>query len=471
MNLNSTKYIYFLGIGGIGMSALARYFKAIGKEVSGYDKTQTPLTDELVAEGIPVHFNEDEGLVKSNFESGKWTNDNLLVVYTPAVPKNHSEYVFLENRKVNIRKRSAVLGLLTEHSNTIAVAGTHGKTTTSSMITHLLLSGGVDCSAFLGGITKNYNTNLILSPTLRTSNSEHTPTIVVEADEYDRSFLTLFPKVAVITSLDPDHLDIYGTADEMIQSYSEFSNQVKENGTLIINKAIQHKLKTTKKYFTYSAKEQADFYAFNIKAEKGYFIFDVTTPTTTYKEVKIGLPGFHNVENAVAAIAVASLYAVDELPMRVALSSFQGAKRRFDYQLRNDKIVYIDDYAHHPEELKACINSVKAMYADKKITGIFQPHLFTRTRDFADGFAESLDLLDECWLLDIYPARELPIEGVTSQMLLDKMKSKNKSIVTKNNLVSEIEKRNTEVLLTLGAGDIDAFVEPLKNMLAVKYKL
>ena len=482
MNLNSIKHFYFLGIGGIGMSALARYFKAMGKEVSGYDKTPTKLTDELIAEGIAIHFEENNELLQSKIKNQNWTTENTLIIHTPAVPKSHSEYVLLTNLRLNIRKRAEVLGQLTEQAYTIAVAGTHGKTTTSSLIAHILKSSGIDCSAFLGGITKNYNTNLLLSPNLksqsqnfelRTSNLElpiePRTNIVVEADEYDRSFLSLYPTITVITSLDADHLDIYGDKQQMQDSYSEFAQQLKPGGKLIINRRVEKDLKYVGLYLTYSATEEADYYAKNIHIENGYYIYDVVTPTGLLEKLTLGLPGFHNVENSLAAIAVAYQMSIPTAEIRKALKSCEGVKRRFDYQVRKNNIVFIDDYAHHPEELRACISSVKEMYPNKKVTGIFQPHLFTRTRDFAEGFAESLDLLDECILLDIYPARELPIAGVTSAMLLSKMKRASSKLCSKPDLLTELNQRKLEVVLTLGAGDIDMLVEPIKRDLLKKY--
>ncbi|MBL7891758.1 MAG: UDP-N-acetylmuramate--L-alanine ligase [Bacteroidia bacterium] len=470
MNLNNIQHFYFLGIGGIGMSALARFFNAMGKDVSGYDKTPTALTNELIAEGIKVHFEENVSLVKTMLTSNSWTKDNSLIVYTPAVPKSHSEYVLFNDLGLNIKKRAEVLGQLTEQAQTIAVAGTHGKTTTSSLIAHILRTAGIDCSAFLGGITKNYNTNLLLSKNLKlTTNNQQPTTIVVEADEYDRSFLTLHPYITVITSLDADHLDIYGDKKKMEATYSEFAKQLKPGGKLIINRNIENELTYIGVYITYSATKAADFYAANVMIENGNYIYDIITPEGKMEKVTLGLPGMHNVENSIAATAVACQMGVTNEAIRKALKTFEGAKRRFDYQVKNDKVVYIDDYAHHPEELRACISSVKQMYPGKKVTGIFQPHLYTRTRDFVDAFAESLDLLDECILLDIYPARELPIEGVTSTMLLNRMKSKNKSLVSKADLINELSKRKLEIVLTLGAGDIDMLVEPIKNQLLKQY--
>lgn len=470
MSLNNIKYFYFLGIGGIGMSALARFFKAMGKDVIGYDKTPSALTNELIAEGIEIHFEENVNLVKAKFVADNWTKDNSLIVYTPAVPKSHSEYVLFNDLGLNIKKRAEVLGLLTEQAQTIAVAGTHGKTTTSSLIAHILKTAGVDFSAFMGGITKNYNTNLLLSKNLKLSANNLKPNIiVVEADEYDRSFLSLHPFISVITSLDADHLDIYGDKKQMEATYSEFAKQLKPGGTLIINRNIENELTYIGVYITYSSTKTADYYSKNVMIINGCYTYDIVTPTGTLKKITLGMPGLHNVENSIAATAVAYQIGISPDAIREALKTFEGAKRRFDYQIKNDKIVYIDDYAHHPEELRACISSVKQMYPGKKITGVFQPHLYTRTRDFADAFAESLDLLDECILLDIYPARELPIEGITSTMLLSKMKSKNKILVTKANLVDELSKRKLDVVLTLGAGDIDLLVEPIKKQLLIQY--
>ena len=466
MELNKLKYIYLLGIGGIGMSALARYFSAMGINVSGYDKTRTQITDELIAEGIQIHFDDNIRLIPQGIKELPYAIENILVIYTPALPKEHSELVFFQMHGFNIKKRAEVLGMITENSKTIAVAGTHGKTTTSSLIAHILKVAQLDPSAFLGGVTKNYNTNLLLSSNLARHNyqSLNNHLVVAEADEYDRSFLTLHPEIAVITSVDADHLDIYGNEKYMQESYSMFANQVKSK--LILKHSIKDIITADKKAITYSLNnERADYFARNIQIKNGEYHFEIVTPIKILADLTVGLPGSHNVENSVAAVAVACEMSISEGFIKEALKTFSGVKRRFDYQIKTDKLIFIDDYAHHPEELKACILSVKEMYPDKKITGIFQPHLFTRTRDFADEFAISLDLLDECILMEIYPARELPIERVSSQMLLNKMKKTNKSIYQKGELVEEIGKRNIEVLLTLGAGDIDTFVEPIKNKL------
>lgn len=460
MSFDKINSVYFLGIGGIGMSALARYFKAAGKNVAGYDKTPTALTDELISEGIAIHFDDNMELVPAAF---KQASPSVLIVFTPAVPVNHSEYAFFKLNGFNIKKRAEVLGMITEQQHTIAVAGTHGKTTTSTLIAHILRTAGIDCSAFLGGISQNYNTNLLLSKAIGDP-------VVVEADEYDRSFLTLHPDISVITSMDADHLDIYGDHKYMEESYRLFARQLKPGGKQVVKKAIRENL-GVQGVLTYSLEAGADFYAKNIRIENGSYHYDMVTPNGVMEQLTLGLPGKHNVENSVAAAAAAMQAGVKEEAIRKALASFKGAKRRFDYQIKTGQLVFIDDYAHHPEELRACISSVKEMYPGKRLTGIFQPHLYTRTRDFADGFAKSLDLLDEAILLDIYPARELPIEGVSSAMLLEKMHSKNKGLCAKKDLVEEVCRRKPEVLLTLGAGDIDMLVEPLKKALLKLYQL
>ncbi len=466
MDIKNITHVYFLGIGGIGMSALARYFNAMGKKVSGYDKTPTSLTAELIAEGIDVHFEDNIRFIPEAIKQLPYDLENILVVYTPAIPKEHSEFIFFSFNGFNIKKRAEVLGLITESAFTIGVAGTHGKTTTSSLIAHILKTANLDPSAFLGGITQNYNTNLLLSSKLKTNNHPATSNnlIVVEADEYDRSFLTLHPEIAVITSVDADHLDIYGDEKYMQESYSLFAKQVKSK--LILKKNIVSTVNSQKEVITYSVNDDtADYFAQNIKIENGYYQYEIVTPTNIFEKITLGLPGLHNVENSIAATAIACLMNISENDIRNALKTFKGVKRRFDYHIKTDSLVYIDDYAHHPEELKATINSAKQMYPGKKITGIFQPHLFSRTRDFADDFARSLDLLDECILLEIYPARELPIAGVSSQMLLDKMKLTTKKICQKNELLKELSGHKLDVLLTMGAGDIDTLIEPIKREL------
>ncbi len=472
--MNEYNNIYFVGIGGIGMSALARYFNRIGKQVAGYDRTQTELTHELEKEGIVVHYTDDINLIKDGFRDAVKT----LVVYTPAVPKDHAELNYFKDNGYRVIKRSEALGEITKVAKTIAVAGTHGKTTTSSMVAHILKVANIDIAAFLGGITLNYNSNLILPESSNLSES----IIVTEADEYDRSFLTLHPYISVITSNDADHLDIYGSKENMHTSYIDFAKKIVQNGTLIVKNDLIFE-KDGRHYFiddlvknttilTYSlSDEKADYRASQLRVENGFFVYDIITPTGVIENIHLGLPGIHNVENSVAAAAAASVAGANFDSVKEGLQSFKGAKRRFEFMVRTPHVVYIDDYAHHPTELDSAIRSVKMLYPDKKITGIFQPHLFTRTRDFAEGFARSLDMLDEAILLDIYPARELPIEGVTSTMLLDMMKSTNKRLSTKSTLVSELENESNEVIVTLGAGDIDTLVEPIKIMLNKKFGL
>ncbi len=463
-NLFKYKLIYFLGIGGIGMSALARYFNHYGIKVVGYDKTPTVLTSELQDEGIEVHFDENVEYLEHLLSEFK--KEEVLIVFTPAVPKEHVEYIFLQKHGYVIKKRAEVLGEITKQFKSIAVAGTHGKTTTSSLIAHILKVAGFDCYAFLGGITKNYETNLLLGSKIPNENTY----VVVEADEYDRSFLTLHPYIGVITSVDADHLDIYGDVSYMHESYTMFANQVNSAGHLIVKKNVDNTLSLKAKRFTYAVNLEADFSAQNVEIHDADFYFDVKSSLSYLSGAVLGIPGLHNIENATAAVAVAQLLKIDNSIIKKALQSFSGVKRRFDYHVKTKQLVYIDDYAHHPEELKAAIGAAKALYPDKKITGIFQPHLFTRTRDFADGFAESLDMLDECLLLDIYPAREKPIEGITSSMLLGKMKSKNKRVLQKNEVLDYLKTHDTQVLMTLGAGDIDTLVEPIEKLVKEKYK-
>lgn len=452
MNFKTIQNIYLVGIGGIGMSALARYFVSQGKSVAGYDRTETELTKELVAEGMDIHFEDNSKLIPSFF----FNTEQTLVIYTPAIPSGHEELNYFRENGFKVKKRSEVLGMLTENHFTIAVAGTHGKTTTSSIAAHILNNAEGGCTAFLGGIAVNYNSNLLLS----SSNDK----MVVEADEYDRSFLTLNPDVAIVTSTDPDHLDIYGTKENMEKNYHEFVSKVKETGTLIYKSGLSF-TETGKKSFTYSLKGKSDFGIENFTIENGEYTFDIISPIDKIENVKFSFPGMHNVENALAAAAAAQISGIDKDVIKKALATYKGVKRRFEYIIKNEKLVFIDDYAHHPRELSACISSVKALYPDKKITGIFQPHLFSRTRDFADGFAKSLEQLDELILLEIYPARELPIEGVDSKMLLDKINMKNKMLLSKDDTLKEIGERKLEVLLTVGAGDIDKMVEPIKKKL------
>lgn len=427
------------------MSALARYFKAMGKQVSGYDKTSTLLTKQLENEGINIHYVENTDLLPEKID---------LVIYTPAVPKDNLEYIYVIEKNIPIIKRAEVLGLLTKNFKTIAIAGTHGKTTITTMVTHILKCANMKITSFMGGISKNYDTNFLLS--------EENEYVVAEADEYDKSFLKLFPYISVITSMDADHLDIYGDKDNLNQTFTEFALQTKDSGHLILKSGLKLLNQPKCDIATYSLKDKADIYAENIRINKGKYIFDIAG-NTIIKEIELGLPGLHNVENAIAAISACLKAGVSPEICKTALSSFSGSKRRFDYRIINENFIYIDDYAHHPEELRACITSVKELFKDKKVTGIFQPHLYTRTRDFADEFAKSLSLLDEVILLDIYPARELPIEGINSQMLLDKISIKSKHLVSKNELIEYTKKLKPQILLTLGAGDIDQFVDIIEK--------
>jgi UDP-N-acetylmuramate--alanine ligase len=450
--------IYFIGIGGIGMSALARYYHSKGVKVSGYDKTPSSLTGELEKSGINIHYEENVDLISKDAE---------LVVYTPAVPKDHKELIYYQQHGYKVIKRSDVLQMITRSSFNICIAGTHGKTTITTMTAHLLRHTGYGCNAFLGGISVNYGTNFW--------GSERN-VCVIEADEYDRSFLKLSPDVAIITAMDADHLDIYGTAEEMENAFIEFSSQVKTGGLLLSKFGLKRgkELKASK-HLTYSLQnESADVYAENIRMMNGSYEFDVVIKDERIENVVLHMGGMHNVENAVAAITVASSLGIDIEKIKKAVEDFKGVKRRFEYIIKTKELIFVDDYAHHPEELRALISGAKSLFRQKKCTVLFQPHLYTRTRDLADGFAEVLDLADEVILLPIYPARELPIEGVSSQMIIDKMKSENKRVMTKEELMSWIEngfsktvnKEFGEVLITAGAGDIDTMVEPIKEILA-----
>lgn len=463
MNILNYKLYYFLGIGGIGMSALARYFKHYGKDVMGYDKTNTVLTTRLQEEKIVCHYNEDVDALKALLSAYK--KEEVLIVYTPAVPVTHAEYVFLKDSNYTILKRSQVLGEITKQFKTIAIAGTHGKTTTTTMVSHLLKSGGINCFSFMGGISKNYDTNLLLGDPTK----EETY-VVVEADEYDRSFLTLHPYLSVITSCDADHLDIYGNHQFVKEGYELFANQIQKNGLLIVNKNVDNDLRLPSNKVIYSLNLNTNYVAENVRFIENEAHYDVKSPIENISDVCLGITGTHNVENSLAAIAIAQQLGLKGGQIKDALRSFTGVKRRFDYRVRTPKLVYIDDYAHHPEELRATISSVKKIYPGKKVTGIFQPHLFSRTRDFADGFAESLSLLDEIILLEIYPAREQPIAGVNSQMLLDKITKTDKKLVTKADLLNYIQQNEFEVIVTLGAGDIDRLVQPIEKLMQEKIK-
>ncbi|HET6990682.1 MAG TPA: UDP-N-acetylmuramate--L-alanine ligase [Bacteroidia bacterium] len=472
MKLDQLTHIYFLGIGGIGMSALARFFHASGKQVSGYDKTATELTNELIAEGIGIHFEENIDMIPVQIREAS-DQKTVLIVWTPAVPVEHAELVWFRKNGFTVMKRAEVLGLIVGQTRTIAVAGTHGKSTTTTMTAHILRSGGIDCSAFLGGISRNYNTNLLLGKNLGKENIPMEQNIVVaEADEYDRSFLWLHPFIAIITSVDADHLDIYGDEKAMHTTYRDFVKQV--IGKLITKPQVLKTLDLGKddRVVSYSLENnQTDSFAENIRIEEGYYAFDLVINGSRISNLRLGLPGRHNVENAVAAVSAAKQIGVDDESVRKALTSFKGVKRRFDFRIRNSKVVFIDDYGHHPAELKACISSVRELFPGKKITGVFQPHLYSRTRDFADEFARSLELLDDVVLLDIYPAREKPIPGITSSMLLEKIRVKNKSLYSRTELVSKVIQHDFDVLVTMGAGDIDQLVEPLEKSLREKFQI
>lgn len=460
MDINNITSVYFVGAGGIGMSALIRYFLSRGKKVAGYDKTPSGLTEQLNYEGAAIHYEDNVMLIPDDFTDPAKT----LVVYTPAVPDSHTELSYFRDNEFEIMKRARVLGEITNCTRGLCIAGTHGKTTTSSMVAHLLKQSHVDCNAFLGGILKNYDSNLMLS--------EHSDLTVIEADEFDRSFHWLKPYMAVITAADPDHLDIYGTPEAYRESFEHFTSLIRPGGCLIMKKGINVApiLQQDVSLFSYSATEEADFYATNIRIGNGEIIFDFVGPTITISDIQLGVPVKVNVENGVAAIALAWLNGVTPDEIRKGMASFAGPKRRFDFHLKKENIVLIDDYAHHPAELKASIQSVKELYAGRKITGVFQPHLYTRTRDFATDFAESLSLLDELILLDIYPAREEPIPGVTSQIIFDAVTIPNKKMVRKEDLLNRIaaEVNNLEVVLMVGAGNIEQLVEPVKHILDKK---
>lgn len=457
MEMQKITSVYFVGAGGIGMSALARYFRAKGKQVAGYDKTPSDLTAALIEEGIRIHYMDDITLIPEDCKQ----IDSTLVIYTPAIPETHTELNYFKTNGFTLMKRARVLGEITRTERGLCVAGTHGKTTTSSMLAHLLKQSHVDCNAFLGGVLKNYNSNLMLS--------DKSDLAVIEADEFDRSFHWLNPYMAVITAVDPDHLDIYGTPAAYRESFEHFTSLIRPDGCLVMKKGLQlqPRLPEGTKLYTYSATEEADFFARNIRIGNGDILFDFVTPDGCIPDVKLGVPVKVNIENGVAAMALAWLNGLTPEEIRRGMETFAGPVRRFDFHLKKDDIVLLDDYAHHPAELKASIQSVKELYPDKKVTGIFQPHLYTRTRDFAADFAASLSLLDELILLDIYPAREEPIPGVTSQIIFDRVTIPNKRMIRKEELLDLVQKEaaSFEVVLMVGAGNIDRLVEPVKQIL------
>ncbi|WP_412467687.1 UDP-N-acetylmuramate--L-alanine ligase [Pedobacter sp. KLB.chiD] len=448
MELSKINRVFFVGIGGIGMSALARYFAKRGQVVCGYDKTRTKLTETLEQEGILITYLDEESSLPDGFLGHQ---DDTLVVYTPAIPKDSNILNHFINRGFTLKKRSEVLGIISRGMFCIAIAGTHGKTTTSSIVAHILKDTGYDCTAFLGGITSNYNTNVLFGKN---------NVVVVEADEYDRSFLTLHPDVAVVTSMDADHLDIYGDKSHLEESFRLFAGQLKAKGILYAHEGLP-----LEKSIGYAASSTAAVKAENLRVEGSRFFFDYRDSTQNIKNISLMLPGKHNVENTTVAIAIALQLGIDTEKVKLAVANFKGVKRRFEYIVNNDNQIYIDDYAHHPEELRVCFDAVRQLYPDKKLTVIFQPHLFTRTRDFADEFAKVLSTVDELMLLEIYPARELPIDGINAQFLLDKITLADKKIGGKDLVVQYVKDTKPELILTVGAGDIDTIIEPLKNAL------
>ena len=449
--MNNYKNIYFIGIGGIGMSAIARYYKFKGCNVSGYDKTESELTEELIAEGIGVHYEDNTDFIPKDVE-------NTLVVYTPAIPHDLKELVYVQEHGYTLLKRSKTLGEIAKGQRCLAVAGTHGKTTTSTLLAHIFTDSKVGCSAFLGGISKNYDTNLLVS---------HNPTIVAEADEFDRSFLQLFPEIAVITAMDADHLDIYGDLKHVHEAFQAFAGQV--SGTVITKLGLDITPNHTKaRIMRYSYNDpRADFYADNLrKDECGYFTFNLKYPDGVIKDCRVGVPGWVNVENAVAASAIALVYGIDPEAIRHALGTFLGVKRRFDIHVNRPGCAYIDDYAHHPNEISTAISSMRDIFPGRRLTAIFQPHLYTRTRDFADEFAKALSAVDKLILLDIYPAREEPIPGVSSRLIFDKVTAPEKVLLKKEMLMKYLEDEKIDTLITFGAGNIDRFIPQITEMLS-----
>ena len=446
MNIKDIHNVYFIGIGGIGMSALARYFKFIDKKVAGYDKTRTPLTEELAEMGMDIHYVDDIKGIDSAFMDPR----NTLVVYTPAVSETHSEYQYFIQHGFEVKKRSEVLGIVTKDSFCFAVAGTHGKTTTSSILAHLLNETGTPFTAFLGGISEDFSSNFLFRGDAYS---------VVEADEYDRSFLQLYPNVACITSMDADHLDIYGTDDELVKSFKEFTNKLQPDGKLFIRNGLPLK------GINYGIEDGSDFCIQNLAIEKGTYVFDLCTPKTTLKRVKFNKPGKHNLLNGLVAFAMAIEAGSPLDVLAKGLETFKGVERRFSYKIKNDNLVFIDDYAHHPTEINAVFDAISEMHPNKKVLAVFQPHLFSRTRDFAGAFAKSLSNFDSVVLLDIYPAREEPIEGITSSWLLDMIDNPNKKIVDKPNLILEIKAQTPDIVVTMGAGDIGLEVSKIKKEL------
>ena len=455
MDVNTLKSVYFIGAGGIGMSALVRYFLSKGKKVGGYDRTPSELTMKLIEEGADIHYEEAPEKIPAEFKDPGST----LVVYTAAMPEDHILLQYFRKHGFTIYKRAQVLGMLTRSSKGLCAAGTHGKTTTSTMTAHLLHQSQVGCDAFLGGISKNYGTNLLLS--------DDSAYVVIEADEFDRSFHWLSPYATIITSTDADHLDIYGTEEAYLESFNHYTSLIQPGGSLVIREGIrlQPRLQEGVRLYTYSS-ESGDFHAENIRIGGGEIIFDYVSPLGNISDVQLGVPVAINIENGIAAMALAQLSGVSNEEIKTGMASFRGVDRRFDFKIKTDKVVYLSDYAHHPEEIKQSILSMRALYGDKKLTGIFQPHLYTRTRDFYQEFAESLSLLDEVILTDIYPARELPIEGVSSQLIYDNLRPDiDKILCTKEEVIDILKKKEIEVLMTLGAGDIENYAPQICEIL------
>lgn len=455
MNTNTLKAVYFVGAGGIGMSALVRYFLSKGKAVGGYDRTASALTEKLRQEGADIHYKDNVALIPEVFLNPETT----LIVYTPAIPAEHKELTYFREHNFEIQKRAQVLGMITQTERGLCVAGTHGKTTTSTMAAFLLDNSHVKCNAFLGGISKNYGTNLLVS--------DQSDFVVIEADEFDRSFHWLTPYATVITATDSDHLDIYGTHEAYLESFRKYTSLIRPDGYLIIKKGIdlQPDVKEGVTVYTYSDKE-GDFHAENIRIGNGEIFFDFISPLGNIKDVQLGVPVYVNIENGIAAMALAQIGGATAEEIKAAMPQFKGVDRRFDFKLKNDHIVFLSDYAHHPAEIKQSVSSLRMLYPDRKLTAIFQPHLYTRTRDFYKDFADSLSLLDEVILLDIYPARELPIEGVTSKLIYDNLRPGiEKTMCHKEDLIELLKTKNIEVLITLGAGDVDNYVTPIYELL------
>ena len=458
MNVNTLKVVYFIGAGGIGMSALVRYFLFKGKKVAGYDRTPSELTQKLNEEGAAIHYEENTALIPDDFKQPETT----LIIYTPAIPANHQELTYFRENGFEIQKRAQVLGMLTRTERGMCVAGTHGKTTTSTMAAHLLHQSHVTCNAFLGGISKNYGTNLLLS--------DKSDLVVIEADEFDRSFHWLTPYATVITATDSDHLDIYGTHEAYVESFRKYTSLIRPDGYLIIKKGIdlQPDVQPGVTVYTYS-NDEGDFHAENIRIANGEITFDFISPLGNIADIRLGVPVYVNIENGVAAMALAQIGGATAEEIRTAMATFQGVDRRFDFKIKNDRIVLLSDYAHHPAEIRQSVTSIRTLYPDKKITAIFQPHLYTRTRDFYKEFADSLSLLDEVILLDIYPAREQPIPGITSQLIYDNLRPGiEKCLCKKEDLLDLLKNKHLEVLITLGAGDIDNYIPQISELLKNK---